>query len=83
MDFMAIMRTRNFCRRLAKLENQVEKLASVLKTQHNVKQTTGQGEAIFSWDKRLTDSFPDDARKFEKDMHGGFNEDPETRHSVY
>ena len=65
-------------RRLAKLENQVEKLASVLKTQHNVKQTTGQGEAIFSWDKRLTDSFPDDARKFEKDMHGGFNEDPET-----
>ena len=65
-------------RRLAKLENQVEKLASVLKTQHNVQQTTGQGEAIFSWDKRLTDSFPDDARKFEKDMHGGFNEDPET-----
>ena len=40
-------------RRLAKLENQVEKLASVLKTQHNVQQTTGQGEAIFSWDKRF------------------------------
>ena len=45
-------------RRLAKLENQVEKLASVLKTQHNVQQTTGQGEAIFSWDKKVNRLFP-------------------------
>ena len=64
--------------RLAKLENQVEKLASVLLTQHNVQQTTGQGEAIFSWDKRLTDRFFEDARKFEKICTEGFNEDPET-----
>eukprot|EP00943_MAST-04B_sp_MAST-4B-sp1_P009419 g9419.t1 len=64
--------------RLEKLEKQVEKLTSVLEDQHDVKQTSGQGKAIFSWDKNLTDCFPKDAKRFEKDMHGGFNEDVET-----
>lgn len=40
---------------------------------------TGQGEFVFSWDKELTAAFPKDAIEFESGMHGGFNEDPETR----
>ena len=43
-----------------------------------IKIVTGQGDFIFSWDKDLTAAFPDDAIKFEKRMHGGFNEDTET-----
>lgn len=39
---------------------------------------TGQGEFVFSWDEELTAAFPEAAAPFEKDMHGGFNEDPET-----
>lgn len=39
---------------------------------------TGQGAFIFSWDEELTAAFPEDALKFERKMHGGFNEDPET-----
>lgn len=39
---------------------------------------TGQGEFVFSWDEGLTAAFPEDAHEFEPDMHGGFNEDPET-----
>jgi len=39
---------------------------------------TGQGAFVFSWDQELTYAFPEDARKFEPKMHGGFNEDPET-----
>ncbi len=39
---------------------------------------TGQGDFIFSWDETLTAAFPKDAVAFEPDMHGGFNEDPET-----
>ena len=42
------------------------------------KLSTTQGEFIFSWDRELTDAFPEDAREFEPAMHGGFNEDPET-----
>lgn len=42
------------------------------------KLVTGQGEFVFSWDEKLTAAFPKDARPFEPDMHGGFNEDPET-----
>jgi len=42
------------------------------------KLVTGQGEFVFSWDQELTAAFPKDAAPFEKDMHGGFNEDPET-----
>ena len=38
----------------------------------------GQGDFIFSWDKELTTAFPKDAHEFETEMHGGFNEDPET-----
>ncbi|MBI1372167.1 MAG: hypothetical protein GC159_05325 [Phycisphaera sp.] len=44
----------------------------------DAKPTTGQGAMIFSWDQGLTAAFPDDAKKFEPGMHGGFNEDPET-----
>ena len=43
-----------------------------------VKLVTGQGDFIFSWDQELTAAFPKDAIKFEKRMHGGFNNDPET-----
>ena len=43
------------------------------------KLVTGQGEFVFSWDKELTAAFPKDASEFEPGMHGGFNEDPETR----
>ena len=43
-----------------------------------VKIVTGQGDFIFSWDKVLTAAFPEGAISFEKRMHGGFNEDPET-----
>lgn len=42
------------------------------------KLVTGQGDYIFSWDKNLTSAFPEAAAEFEVDMHGGFNEDPET-----
>lgn len=42
------------------------------------KLVTGQGEFIFSYDQMLTDAFPKEAHEFEPNMHGGFNEDPET-----
>jgi len=43
-----------------------------------VKVVTGQGAFIFSYDQGLTDAFPKAAHEFEPNMHGGFNEDPET-----
>ena len=39
---------------------------------------TGQGDFVFSYDEQLTAALPMDAREFEPNMHGGFNEDPET-----
>ena len=42
------------------------------------KLVTGQGDFIFSYDEELTAAFPKDAKEYEPDMHGGFNEDPET-----
>ncbi|NND05231.1 MAG: hypothetical protein HKN87_02525 [Saprospiraceae bacterium] len=42
------------------------------------KLVTGQGEFVFSWDQELTAAFPEGARATESQMHGGFNEDPET-----
>jgi len=53
-------------------------LTNTLKAQHDVSTTTGQGDAVFSWDQGLTAAFPADAREFEKDLHGGFNEDADT-----
>ena len=45
-----------------------------LESQHTLKYgfqtTTGQGDAVFSWDENLTAALPDEARKFEKNMHG-------------
>lgn len=37
-------------------------------------------EEVFSflWDKELSNAFPEAARTFEPNMHGGFTEDPET-----
>lgn len=64
--------------RIARLESAVEALQEQLKVQHDVRQTTGQGDAVFSWEQTLTKAFPVDAKPFEKDMHGGFNEDPKT-----
>merc|ERR1719272_670823 len=40
--------------------------------------TSGQGDAIFSWEEDLTAAMPREARVHEKEMHGGFNEDMET-----
>lgn len=59
---------------LAKLEQRL----SIVESQHAVQHTTGQGDAVFSWSVELTDAFPEDAKPFEKDMHGGFNEDADT-----
>ena len=42
------------------------------------KLVTGQGDFVFSYDEGLTDAFPKEAQEFEPQMHGGFNEDPET-----
>ncbi|MEM1120801.1 MAG: hypothetical protein AAGJ18_10165 [Bacteroidota bacterium] len=39
---------------------------------------TGQGDFVFSYDEGLTNAFPLAAKEFEINMHGGFNEDPET-----
>ncbi len=39
---------------------------------------TGQGDFVFSYDEGLTAAFPKAAQEFEINMHGGFNEDPET-----
>lgn len=64
--------------RLAKLEEQVDALTQKLQVQFDVSPTTGQGDAVFSWDVELTNAFPSEAKKFEKDLHGGFNEDPDT-----
>ena len=84
--------------RFARLEEEVAALSGQLREQFGVSATTGQGDAVFSWDQGLTRAFPDDARcarpppapvppsgclvggrrRFEPDMHGGFNEDPDT-----
>ena len=47
-------------------------------SRYGIQATSGQGEAVFSWSEELTAALPSEARKFEKDMHGGFNEDAET-----
>lgn len=52
-----------------------EKKASKSK---KLKLETGQGDYVFSWDKKLSAAFPKEAQEFEPAMHGGFNEDPET-----
>jgi hypothetical protein len=33
---------------------------------------------VFSWEQELTAAFPEGAKPYEKDMHGGFAEDPDT-----
>eukprot|EP00037_Helgoeca_nana_P021541 m.217402 g.217402 ORF g.217402 m.217402 type:complete len:352 (+) comp25683_c2_seq2:35-1090(+) len=40
--------------------------------------TSGQNDAVFEWDEKLTSAMTPGARAFEEQMHGGFNEDPET-----
>jgi hypothetical protein len=64
--------------RIERLEQQVANLTDLLKEQFNVSMTSGQGKAVFSWDRALTAAFPDGAKAYEKNMHGGFNEDPKT-----
>jgi len=65
-------------KRLQDLENTIEVMRAQLKAQFDVKQFTGQGNAVFSWESNLTDAFPSDAKSFERDMHGGFSEDVDT-----
>eukprot|EP00039_Didymoeca_costata_P020281 m.340729 g.340729 ORF g.340729 m.340729 type:complete len:435 (-) comp19489_c0_seq1:69-1373(-) len=78
----ALLNDQAFCDskddKIRKLEQRVQELQEKMKVQFDVAETTGQGDAIFSWDKGLTDCFPSDAKPFERDMHGGFNEDEET-----
>jgi hypothetical protein len=65
--------------RLRQLEHQVADLSDRLRAHTaDVQATTGQGKAVFSWDRGLTEAFPEDAKPFEKNLHGGFNEDPKT-----
>jgi hypothetical protein len=65
--------------RLERLEAQVAVLNELLKAERpDVRVTTGQGDMVFSWDVDLTNCFPEGAKPFERDMHGGFNEDPDT-----
>ena len=60
--------------RVAELEQRL----AALEARYPRSQTTGQNGAVFSWSVELTDAFPEAARPFEKDMHGGFNEDADT-----
>ena len=55
-----------------------EVLPATTKDNTPFKLKTGQGDFVFSYDEKLTAALPMDAREFEPDMHGGFNEDPET-----
>ena len=64
--------------RLHQLEQTIEVMRAQLKAQFDVKQFTGQGNAVFSWESTLTGAFPDCAKKYEKDLHGGFSEDSAT-----
>eukprot|EP00041_Stephanoeca_diplocostata_P027916 m.779164 g.779164 ORF g.779164 m.779164 type:complete len:490 (+) comp23278_c0_seq1:16-1485(+) len=63
--------------RVANLEERIVRIVGCLE-QQGFHEFSGQGDAIFSWDQELTKAYPKDAKKFEKDMHGGFNEDPDT-----
>lgn len=47
-------------------------------TRYGFEKVTGQGDAVFSWDERLTAAMPAEAKKYEKDLHGGFAEDAKT-----
>lgn len=65
--------------RLADLERKVEMLANKLAAQREgVQEYSGQGGMVFSWDQDLTACFPEDAKPYERDMHGCFAEDPDT-----
>ncbi len=57
---------------------EVHEASFPLKDGDRFRLVTGQGDYVFSWDQELTAAFPEDASEFEIDMHGGFNEDPET-----
>jgi hypothetical protein len=59
------------------LEQRIAMLEAGMRERYGVKEKTGEGTAVFSWDERLTAAFPDACRPFEKNMHGGFNEDPD------
>lgn len=60
------------------LEARIRLLEAGAAAKYGVKQRTGAGNAIFSWDEELTAALPEECKRFEKNMHGGFNEDPLT-----
>ena len=64
----------------ARVEQDVKHVLLVAQAEakEGAKPTSGQGAFVFSWDQELTAAFPEDAKKHEPRMHGGFNEDPET-----
>lgn len=64
--------------RLAALEQRLELLEADIASRYGIEKTTGQADAVFSWDEGLTAAFPDECKPHEVDMHGGFSEDPST-----
>lgn len=64
--------------KLAMLERRLEALEREAAARYGVEKTTGEGDMVFSWDEALTAAFPAECHPFEKDMHGGFSEDPDT-----
>lgn len=63
---------------IKRLEQKVAELAVKLEATSEVQAKSGEGQAVFSWDKELTAAFPQEAKEFERNLHGGFNEDVET-----
>ena len=64
--------------RMAELAARLARLEAETAARYGVSATTGQGDAVFAWDERLTAALPASCRPFEQHMHGGFNEDAET-----
>ena len=62
---------------VAALAERLARLEAEAAARYGVSQKTGQGDAVFSWEERLS-ALPAACRPFEQDMHGGFNEDAET-----
>ena len=41
-----------------------------LEATSEVQAKSGEGQAVFSWDKELTAAFPPDAKQYERNLHG-------------
>lgn len=65
-------------REVAQLQQDAQAALRAYEESHQFTPYSGQGDMVFSWSRELTAAFPEDAKQFEKDMHGGFSEDPQT-----